>query len=1218
MNAASDPDPWGLDGLRREIADFNPLSLAAAAAALALVEANANSLWRLSILHTLAAEIKPSDEERTLTDADLGALVNEGPLAAIAGHYEDPLDGPLTEEFAFYGGSHLVGEGLGESTAYAFRHLARGCLRTDAIPTALRNELISCVVAALTVSDAALRAAGLTANIEPPGQSGRVEIPDRERLVKLQKTLAFDRRRLAGLLPRQGLEALEPLIIDAGEVSFSDEQVFEGSAERTPLLRLGDWLVLAGPFEVLAALRHHLALRISNECGAKLATSLFGDSVDHDVVLSLRRMDIDPTIDHKRNTEEGPFTEISARIDVDKILCALVLVDDLEGIEAAHPYTVWDGREAAKQALARLEEVAAEAALAGDRVLGLLISQPAGRQALMALPSAIAENVVPLGFTAADLETIALLESDDPLALWKFASDESALHKQAKVTTTSMLDIYGSYRDQEHSFGEMREFNLITFLPGFAGPCRVDAAVGRDRHGAIYLEGQVREVERTKIEEEQGGRLYYEHEPSGLRLMINVGRSAPALWVAGPTGNVKPSWEAVESLAYWMAELREPLADFLATLADTYPALQIEVDFRPSEYWFKGGEDPGDDDPGEVTIEAPASAKITLGPKIRRLLPSADNVAEREVVELILEALSQLAEAAGMRVLSASDREAALEAAIPLGVKKHMILLPAEANPMIEAAEGRPRLVQEADRSAARYALGDALYKRFGFREEEIPHERRNEVLRGAVDFLFGEASMILNGVGSEGLLKFLVGMNERLIAESEHSRTILPAKLATYPDSAKTLRSEVAQANVAGICCRFLIEYATAAAPQGESELGLAEFDQALANVAEMLDWADLSDAVHGELSEVDLVVRKDGLLRLKESDRYDAGRGRYFDAHIESQRRASEERWRARFEPNGGGESELTDRLDELMIKEAGVPLRRLGETLVAAQLLARDRGEDAMILDRDEAIAELATILEGKMEEIESAVAYLEMGPRDEFMRPPDGTKTDVYPWLFARRWSYNRRPFLRRRTANGEQLIWGRRHVVTAMAILFGQLGSGRYQHLASATGLRRELGKMAKEKGAEFEGEVAEVFRGCGHVVEQGVKRLAGEKLRRGPGEDLGDIDVLAADPEGKVIWAVECKDLSGTLSSSEVVIEMTGHFGQRGTTSVTKHRERVDWLAERLPAVRDLLRLDAGSEPKLRGLIVTGRDAIAPFIDDLPFELVPSHRLEAYLRSEFA
>jgi len=114
---------------------------------------------------------------------------------------------------------------------------------------------------------------------------------------------------------------------------------------------------------------------------------------------------------------------------------------------------------------------------------------------------------------------------------------------------------------------------------------------------------------------------------------------------------------------------------------------------------------------------------------------------------------------------------------------------------------------------------------------------------------------------------------------------------------------------------------------------------------------------------------------------------------------------------------------------------------------------------------------------------------------------------------------------------------------------------------------------------------------------------------------LGDIDVLVADPIRKRLWAIECKDLSGALSTAEVAREMTEHFREVGNTSVSKHSERVEWLAARPELALAELGFDDASGWQLSGLIVTDRPAIAPFIDDVPFEVVAVDDLEDFLTS---
>jgi len=1202
--------------VRQALMRFNPLALASAFAALQVLPDNAMGNWRLGLLAGMVADLSSAGEFEKLTKDDLYALVNEGSVAEAAKIVEDPPEGPFTEEVVFYGGSYLVGEGLGECDAYTVRRLAGACFGPGALPAALQAELRDCWVAALTICDAALRRAGLQRNLEPEIRRG-IEIPELGRLIELQKEMTFGPERLGRMMPPQFIDALEPLVAEIGETPFDDQQLMDGAADRWPFLRSGKWIVLARPMALLSALRHHLSLRIAEECGPERLAELFGAAVDRDALTSLRRMGMAPEQKAKREGSGG-FSEIEATFDEEKTLHALVLTDDFEGLSSEEPYTVWDGSASVEAIDRRLGEIESESEKAGETPLLLLVMQAAGRRALLLAPGDGEQEVPLILLTAADLETIAVIEAENPLALWKFASAVSRLGASTHIRTSSMLDVYGAYQDGGRSFGSAGETNLVGFMPGYAGPERIVAARARDRHGVARPGNTLREVERrtTPAELDVHDRIYYELGFAGRRLSISVAGVPLGLWVSGPEGDVSRTFDAVESVAYWLGELCEPLVGLFTDLSEQLPALEVLVDFEAPEFWFEGGEDPGSDSFGSVEVIDHERVTLRLGAALRRTLPQADNAAERELVALLLQALAALAEGLEVEAPSAEGRATVRDAVAPLGIKKHLILMPGELNRAIAEPQGPPRTVQEADRSEVRYRLGQRLGEKFGYRDTDVPQGERNEILNQAVEILFQEITTTLEGFRSEGLLELLMAMNERLIAISEHRRAILPARLATYPQAALRLREESAEANLAAICARFLVEYSAAAAPSGEAAISLATYDGALAAAAELVDWADLSDAIHGELSQLGLRFDRDGILQSAGEDRYGSGRSLFFDRHIATERRKSERRWASRFEREENGEQpEWLTKLDPLFVLEAGVPLHILGETLIAANHVALTGGQDVVVLGRRQAVAALSEAIDREPEEIEKAVDYLALGPREAFLRPPDGGRADVYPWRYARRWSYNRRPFVRRIDVDGEEeLLWGQRQVFAAFNILYGQIESGRYQELATTPELKSVLGRLADQDGAEFEAWVAEKVEQLGFAVARSVKRLDGKKLQRSSSEDLGDIDVLAADPARKTIWAIECKSLSGSLSSSEVVLEMTAHFDQAGTSSVTKHGERVAWLRKRMPAALERLGLPGDADGwELRGLIVTGRDAIAPFIDDLPFSCVPIFELAGFL-----
>ena len=216
----------------------------------------------------------------------------------------------------------------------------------------------------------------------------------------------------------------------------------------------------------------------------------------------------------------------------------------------------------------------------------------------------------------------------------------------------------------------------------------------------------------------------------------------------------------------------------------------------------------------------------------------------------------------------------------------------------------------------------------------------------------------------------------------------------------------------------------------------------------------------------------------------------------------------------------------------------------------------------------------------------------------------------PSRFARRWSLTRRPFVFR----GDHVLWGQ-HVLGALRVIIGQFLSGRFQALAASDELEAELSRLADEAGADFESEVASIFSDAKRFkTAERVTSVGSEKLARANGETLGDIDVLAADTLGRVLYCVECKDLAGALTPSEVAGELSEHFdAERGETSA-KHSERLAWVAERVEAALSELGIEGSAEGwRVKGVFVTGRPVMATYIADVAFEIVPIDNLESWI-----
>jgi hypothetical protein len=1188
------------------------MKLAALCGGLQLLPANIHRLWRLQALAAMSLYAPYRDGTRDPGVGRLRQLVNSGALGERGDQHEDPYDDVIAEEIAFHMGSFRVGSGTSTESVVGLRTVIRAVLLSALLPENLRHELTRTVAAALYLSDATLRSANLDRNTQPPRRESGARIPGAATTRRLAASVTFSVEGMLDAINTTDLTALEPLIAPASLVAFTTEQIMEGEPSRWPIRQYGDTLVLAEPFSLAVALRHHLIIAALDEVGPEALAEAYGIAIDDDARDALDHLGSRVTGQVVTNrAADRPWTQFASQIDNGLQLRCLVVGDGFTGIRVEDPYAMWDRNDALVDAHDYLES---EAEQTDDEVLGLIIAGPAGGSAFLGTKHAEHANLRVQVLELQDFAMICFLETGDPLALWKWVCATDSI--TGRVMTWSELDLYSVYRNSERSLAALADATFITVAPNSGADLRIEYKVTRDLHGARFVDGTIREICRGQPDE--GHSSIYHLRDIGARLVLYVADLPLDMWVVGPSDSVNATWSHVNSVAYWLAQLVGPLRELLAQLATRLSCAAIEVSLDKPQEWSSAALGVGEGQVATITVSGNV-VFLCLGLPIARSLATATNEADRMIVDAIVRALDALAREYGLPGLPDAIIDQAVENVAPLGNKKHLIGMPREGNEIAELADKAGRLVQEADVSRAREMLAEHL-ESYGWRDRRVPHERRDEILKDAVAFLFQRVCLHVDESSSDGLLDALVLENERLAASSEHRQALLPARLATYPESEADVRDEVANAARTAVAWRFLIEYVAARPPKGVVPWSLRRFDECVALLVELLDWAYLDDAVHAGLTSTDLLIRDDGQLRLVEIGRYEKGQSSYFDTLVGGMKEASASIFPLRFEARAQDEARERNatllRLDGPMAAETGLDVQALVDLLHAAAQLAREADGQLVTLPRDEAVAQLSDAIGGELSAVERAVDYLTLGPRASFMKPPSGTVRDVLPSRSARRWSYVRRPFLRVDGSAGPTLTWGRRHPLAALRVLIGQLLSGRYQHLAEGSDLRAVLGEIASETGREFEEHVDSLFKARDIKTIIACTSIGNESLRGTDDGDLGDIDVLACDTLHRSLWVVECKDLAGAITTSDIVGEMTEHFGA-GDTTVRRLSARVEWVAMRLPAaLRAFGRSDPPSHWKARGLFVTGVPVMAPYITDVPFPIVPADELASWLTRE--
>jgi len=181
-----------------------------------------------------------------------------------------------------------------------------------------------------------------------------------------------------------------------------------------------------------------------------------------------------------------------------------------------------------------------------------------------------------LALSVPELETIAFVESDDPLALPKFAQGSSAIRNRTRIHAFCTLDEFALYRSCGHGYymSDQSIPDVISVHPGSGRNLVFDAQQRADRHGAIApFEDIVVPVMRLRIDDEAP--LYF--SPALREISFLLEAFEPPVWVVvrrpggGSYGELESlSTTIAEAVAFWLWKSAPYVSDALAPLATLF------------------------------------------------------------------------------------------------------------------------------------------------------------------------------------------------------------------------------------------------------------------------------------------------------------------------------------------------------------------------------------------------------------------------------------------------------------------------------------------------------------------------------------------------------------------------------------------------------------------------------------------------------------------------
>ena len=126
-----------------------------------------------------------------------------------------------------------------------------------------------------------------------------------------------------------------------------------------------------------------------------------------------------------------------------------------------------------------------------------------------------------------------------------------------------------------------------------------------------------------------------------------------------------------------------------------------------------------------------------------------------------------------------------------------------------------------------------------------------------------------------------------------------------------------------------------------------------------------------------------------------------------------------------------------------------------------------------------------------------------------------------------------------------------------------------------------------------------------------MKSLGGLSLA-----NLGDVDVVAADIGCRILYLVECKDLSMARTPYELATEIRELIlgSDNDKSAVEKHSARVDFIRQHAQTAVEWMGGNPRSAWKISPILVVDEPLMSPRMERCPIPVVAIDLLDKYLK----
>lgn len=404
------------------------------------------------------------------------------------------------------------------------------------------------------------------------------------------------------------------------------------------------------------------------------------------------------------------------------------------------------------------------------------------------------------------------------------------------------------------------------------------------------------------------------------------------------------------------------------------------------------------------------------------------------------------------------------------------------------------------------------------------------------------------------------------------------PAVLGLRKDREDVLRvitEEIARGNAVTMSSRTIIEAAICECPTsgGRTTIGTRDLKALMVIAASIFHLAGWSDAIHQDAMEPRLKISPLGDIQTS---------ARFHDQVLEPFGRLGTARrvdeavgdYADRYDLPENEAVDLVQALGEAFLNawhiELGFPVEHARDFPPVFEALALERESAIQLMRRSEAI----TALMDEKSDSGAAVAFIDaltMVPRPNWRTPDKGHRQrDRDPWRFRRRLSLMRRPIIQVDEDGDPMLLIAPGMLSDHLAYLLHGFHSGSFDKSYCTTPeMKAWIGAANDARGHAFNALV------CHRMGELGWNARSDQKvgaiLKRRFDKNYGDVDVLAWNPDGRVLL-IECKDLQFQKTPGEVAAQLAdfrGELNVRGDPDdLLKHIRRYRVIRDHLDALQ--------------------------------------------------